>query len=86
MCPRRPRLDLVRHLQRRDGRTLPEQRGAHVYVFVKDGSDIDRMQVYYPPGPGFVRFPEPKRGTLADLREVASWWYVNCPAPKRRYT
>ena len=52
---------------------------------LSDGSDIDRIQVYYPPGPGYVRFPEPKPGTLAALRDVASWWYINCPAPKRRY-
>jgi hypothetical protein len=48
-----------------------------------DGSDMTRMQVYYPGGPNF---PEPKPATLADLRKLCSWWYKNCPAPTRRYS
>lgn len=83
--------DIAFHGHRMLGTRLPDgewvQRSMAIVFWCAspDGSDIDRLQVYYPPGPGFENFPEPKPGTLADLRRLASWWFKNCPAPKRRY-
>ena len=38
-----PCLDIGRHLQSRYGRAFPGSGGLHVYVFVKDGTDIPRF-------------------------------------------
>lgn len=53
-----------------------------------DGADISHMQVYWPRVwvPDAPAHPPKKEATLDDLRQVCSWWYRKCPAPKYRYS
>jgi hypothetical protein len=53
-----------------------------------DGSDITRMQVYWPAQwvPDAPKHPPAKEATLEDLRAACKWWYQKCPAPKYRYS
>lgn len=52
-----------------------------------DGSDISRMQVYWPTWlvADAPKHPPEKDATLADLRKVCRWWYQKAPAPIYRY-